>query len=347
VQPSDITATRVGAALSLLLLLSVVLVLRVDFGDVGPAVNVRVYLAHPGPLRTSADVQLAGRRIGRVERVQLVTANQARAPEHLLHPAGGVVLSLAIKKKYVPWVRRNSELFVNSKGLIGESYLEVAPPPASEEMLVPVQEGDKVRGIDPARMEEIIVTSFLNAKRFGALLDELSPSMNQLRAELDQLTQTLSELTQESGVEVGDAIAFAGDEFQTLRKTFAEAASDGLASPSDLRRKGAQLATRARRDFASLSIALDALGAQLQRIKGRVPPDLFAKFDVAIARARQSLAQLETTIAKVDQLASQVASGIGTVGALMNDKEFSDDAKKLGRYIKRHPWELVTRPIDN
>ena len=37
---------------------------------------------------------------------------------------------------------------------------------------------------------------------------------------------------------------------------------------------------------------------------------------------------------------------MGTVGALMNDKEFADDAKKLGRYIKRHPWEFLTRPLN-
>lgn len=348
-QPSDTLATRVGAALSVVLVAAIVLVLRVDFSDVGPAVRVRVYMKHPGPLRASADVQLAGRKIGRVDTVQLVTANQARSEEHPLHPAGGVVLSVLIKKTYTPWVRLNSELFVNSKGLIGESYLEVAPPPATEEMLPPVEEGDRIRGIDPARMEEIIVTSFLNAKRFGALLAELSPSMNQLRTDLSELQATLDQLIPGNGSPpLGEMIAFAADEFAALRASFAELEEgSGVPSPSDLRRQGRRLATRAQHDFASVSLALDTLTSQLQRIQGQVPPELWTKFDGAVTKARTSLTQLEATIAKVDQLASQVASGIGTVGALMNDKEFSDDARKLGRYIKRHPWKLVTRPIDN
>ncbi len=349
-QTTDTKAIRVGAALSVLLLAAIVLVLRVDFSDVGPAVRVRLYLRHPGPLRASADVQLAGRKIGRVDSVQLVTANQARAANHMLHPDGGVVLSVVVKKTYVPWVRRNSEIFVNSKGLIGESYLEIAPPPATEEMQPPIQEGDKIRGIDPARMEEIIVTSFLNAKRFGALLDELAPSMNQLRADLEHLRATVKALTpSDDSVNFGDAISLAADEFQTLRGTLALATSTpgGLPSITEIRRQGQRLSGRAQKEFAAMAIALDTLDAQLTRIRSNVPPELWSKFDLAISRARLSLTKLEATMAKVDQLASQVASGIGTVGALMNDKEFSDDAKKLGRYIKRHPWELVTRPIDN
>ena len=267
-------AAQVGAALSVLLIAAVVIALRVDFSDLGPAIRVRVYMKHPGPLRASADVQLAGRKIGRVDSVHLVTAKQANDPSHLLYPDGGVVLSVLFRKKYLPWVRQNSALFVNSKGLIGESYLEVAPPPASEDMQRPLREGDKLRGIDPARMEEIIVTSFLNAKRFGALLAELRPSMSQLRADLSALSATLDALApSEATTPLGPALARAQDEFQSLRATLASSAEGNLPTIAALHTQSQRLASHARTEFTAASTALNELTTRLQLVQGRMPPD--------------------------------------------------------------------------
>lgn len=343
--PSEKSAIRVGAVLSVLLLAAIVIVLRIDFRDLGPSIRVRVYLSHPGPLKASADVQLAGRKIGRVDSVHLVTANQAESADHPLHPQGGVVLSVLVKKKYLPWVRQNSELFVNAKGLIGESYLEVAPPPATEEMQRPLRDGDRLRGIDPARMEEIIVTSFLNAKRFGALLQELEPSMDALRSDLETLGATVDSLTsEETETPLGETFTVFRSELDTLRATVD---AENLPSAEHLQSKARKLATRARTDFGAVSRSLNVLQARIQTVKDQVPPDLWTKVEAATSDARQTMARLERTVAKVEQLAEQVSSGMGSVGALMNDKEFSDDAKKLGRYIKRHPWEFLTRPVDN
>ena len=79
-------------------------------------------------------------------------------------------------------------------------------------------------------------------------------------------------------------------------------------------------------------------------MQNKLPEDLGAKYRLAILNARSSLKTLEGTVANLEDLAQRVAAGHGTVGALMNDPEFSDDAKKLGRYLKRHPWKLITRP---
>lgn len=345
-QGSEKFAIRVGAALSVLLIAAVVIVLRVDFSDLGPAVRIRVYLKHPGPLRASADVQLAGRKIGRVDAVHLVTANVAKSPDHMLHPHGGVMLSVLVRKKYLPWVRQNSELFVNSKGLIGESYLEVAPPPADQEMLAPLGAGDAIRGIDPARMEEIIVTSFQNAQRFGALLKELEPSMDQLRGDLEALNATLDALAPSDTQPIGDAVSRTQAEFYTLSETISTASGPGLPSVARLQAQSRRLVSRARGEFTAVSRAVDELTQRMQGVRDRVPDELWTKFDRATREAKTSLARLEATVAKVEDLSERVASGIGTVGALINDKEFADDAKKLGRYIKRHPWEFLTRPLD-
>jgi len=336
-------ATVVGAVLSVLLVAAVVILLRVDLHDLGPSIRVQVYLSHPGPLRTSADVQLGGHKIGRVESVHLVTAQKASDPSHLLYPGGGVVVSVLLRKKYLPWVRGNSEMFVNSKGLVGESYLEIAPPLATEEMQGPLKDGDRIRGVDPARMEEIIVTSFLNAKRFGALLEELRPSTEQLRADLTTLSATLEELAPDAtAVAIGPAISRVSTEWTALSATLDAA---NLPPMGVLRSQSRTLATYARTDFGELSRGLDQLNARMQRVRDRVPEDLWRKFTTVSRDAQNHLARLEKVVQSVEELSQEVQSGLGTIGALMNDKEFSDDAKSLGRYIKRHPWKFLTRPL--
>jgi hypothetical protein len=39
-------------------------------------------------------------------------------------------------------------------------------------------------------------------------------------------------------------------------------------------------------------------------------------------------------------LTRDLADGRGTVGALLHDPEFIDDAKQLGKTLKRQPWRI-------
>jgi archaellum component FlaC len=99
-----------------------------------------------------------------------------------------------------------------------------------------------------------------------------------------------------------------------------------------------------RAEVAALSQDIDTLNERIQAVRDRLPPDFTEKFERVSADAKRNLATLENSIAKVQDLAERVAGGQGTVGALMNDPEFSDDAKKLGRFLKRHPWKIIKRP---
>lgn len=333
---------RVGAIVSLILVIGVVAALQVNFRDLGPTAKVAVLLSHPGPLRADADVQLGGRKIGTVHAIRLVTSNEARHPEHPLYPDGGVLCEVWIRKRYLPWVRLNSELFVNARGLIGESYLEVAPPPGDQEMLRPLRSGDQVRGIDPARMEHIIIASFENARRFGKLLEELRPSSELLRDEIEILRITLRKLQPDpnSFDSFVASLDRASSELATLQKGFEPG------SLAQIQAHSQRLFRQARQDLELVDSALGQLDTELAAVQRQLPPDLAAKFHKLADDAQVQLATLRRAVATLRDLAKRVESGSGTIGALINDPEFSDDAKKLGRYLKRHPWKLLTRPPD-
>jgi hypothetical protein len=67
----------------------------------------------------------------------------------------------------------------------------------------------------------------------------------------------------------------------------------------------------------------------------------------AIARARVAMDKLEPMRAKIRELADRLARGEGSIGKLMKDPEFPEDAKELGRILKRTPWRVVGHPPDD
>ena len=204
--------------------------------------------------------------------------------------------------------------------------------------------GDQLRGIDPARMEHIIVTSFLNARRFGALLDEIEPSMNALKREALILADTLASMDRKSEgfAELVASLRQTNSEYGRLRDTFAQD-MPGLWA---LYEHSGQVLAQLRSELSGLSLSVDALSLEMQALTGRLPEGVGEKFSRASSQALASIAQLDQSIAQLEDLAARVSKGQGTVGALINDPEFSDDAKKLGRYLKRHPWRLLTKPGD-
>jgi hypothetical protein len=52
-------------------------------------------------------------------------------------------------------------------------------------------------------------------------------------------------------------------------------------------------------------------------------------------------------LAKVAEINARIARGEGSLGKLMKDPEFPEDAKALGKIMKRQPWRIIQRPADN
>ena len=57
-----------------------------------------------------------------------------------------------------------------------------------------------------------------------------------------------------------------------------------------------------------------------------------------------SLAKLEGILKTGESLFAAIARGEGTIGGLINDPEFSDDARQLGKLLKRQPWTVFGHP---
>jgi ABC-type transporter Mla subunit MlaD len=108
----------------------------------------------------------------------------------------------------------------------------------------------------------------------------------------------------------------------------------------------------AREVIGELRAAIDRLVPRAAALAGdaaRIRDHLAASAPIdraqaVLATARAALAKLEPMLASLDQIGDRLARGEGSLGRLMTDPEFSDDAKDLGKIIKRHPWRVMERP---
>lgn len=345
----DRTSRRVGAVVMAVVALAAAAVLTVDCSRLRRSIGVTVYFAHIGALEEGADVQLAGRVIGTVDAVQLLPARAVRDRSHPLHPDGGVAVALRVQQRYAGWAAPNGEFFIAVKGVLGDAYIEIGPPPGDAARARGLEDGDRVRGVDPPRMDQVLVKSFQNMTEFRRLLDEVSPAARELVAALAELEDTLHLIEPQPGAYViaGGAFGELGREWERLSDgVSAGLAAEGLRGRDALRvvSGAAALTGRFRAELGATGAALDRLLGDIARIRGRIPDDLRQRLEWSLAIARASVTRLERAVAVAQELAARVQGGQGTVGALLNDPEFIDDAKQLGKILKREPWRILGHP---
>lgn len=338
-------ARRVGVVVMALIAALAACVMLVDCSRLRPGIDVTIHYAHIGQLAEGADVQIAGRVVGKVSAVQLLPAAAVRDPKHPLHPAGGVAVHVRLQERYAGWAMTDSDYFITAKGVIGEAYIEIGPGQVVRADRRGLRDGDQLRGADPARMDQVLVRSFQNATEFRRLLDDVAPAARELRDALERLSETLRAIEPEPGAYAALGAGIARFRL-ALDSLTAGWAAEGL-GPGDLfalAEAAGAFADRARAELALVGAALDRLRADLDRVRGSIPPGLADRLDRAIAGARQSVAKIDRIVATGQELAQRIERGQGTVGALLNDPEFIDDAKQLGKILKREPWRVIGHP---
>jgi phospholipid/cholesterol/gamma-HCH transport system substrate-binding protein len=338
---------RVGAITLGLLALAVVFALfiapRIEWRDY---VRVRVYFHHTGGLREGAAVVIGGRAIGRVEVI-------GRSPHGAPGPLGGaegVVVTAAIEADAAGLAARDGDFFISSRGPLGERYLEIGPAPGAAAPR-PVADGDELLGRDPPTLDRVLERTWNNltvARDFGR---EIRPELDVLRRRLAELGATLDAVADDVGGAAGALGLFV--DLAALRAEARALREVGLGGDRGLAQLDAVVAgtrallARARGALATLDPALTAAAAGADTLRARLAqrgPAVVDRFVHAIARARAAIDQLDPLLAKIADLRGRLERGEGSLGRLMRDPEFPEDAKELGRILKRQPWKVIDRP---
>jgi len=306
---------------------------RIEWGS---PLRIRVYFTGTGGLVEEAPFVVAGRAIGHIESIAL----SPRGAQSPLGGEEGVVITVAIDRDLAANVVKGGDVFVTSRGALSTRYLELGPPPGPGPVLA---DGDAFRGNDPPSLDRVLQRTWDNLNTTRRFIDEVRPEARALGIEIDRLQATL--LTIAPQVLLRDDFSALVDE---VRRTYAALGGEaGLARIDALRSDTGTTIGEVRAQVAKLRASAAVLGASLDALKAKLGgkgTEIIDRVQVAIARIEAVTAKIDPLLAQVDAIALRIERGEGSLLKLARDPEFPEDAKELGKILKRQPWKILDRP---
>jgi ABC-type transporter Mla subunit MlaD len=340
-------ARRVGAVAVLVLGATIAcLVFLLDRIELGSPIRIRIVFHRIAGLRDHAALVVAGQPVGRIEAIVPLPHGTGG----LLSGEVGVAVTVAVDGDSAWKVPAAAEIFVASRGPLSDRYLEVAPPHGDPGPAI--RDGQELRGIDPPSLDNILQHTWTNITTFKLFVETVKPELQALRRQLDELRAQLDQLAPGAGGASAGVEALSTEARALLagaRHTYDTALGGDPGLDSML-----AMARDARAAVAQIRAAIDVLGprataltANLARVRGDLAAaDPIAHAEQAIAQIRTALDKIDPLLAKLDELGDRIARGEGSLGRLMQDPEFPEDAKDLGKIMKRQPWKIIARPHD-
>jgi hypothetical protein len=334
----DRLTRRVGAiTLGLLASAIVFFVFIYDQIEWGSHTRVVVYFRHSGGLHEGSTFVVAGRVVGRVESVALIP----RGAKAILGNDEGVALTVAIDRDMADQLTLGGDVFVASRGPLSEKYLELAPP---LEPGAPLAEHAELLGHDPPSLDRVLQRTWDNLTTARKFAEEVRPEANAVREQIDALRANLAQLAPAVALRA-DVDALVAEARTTWNGALGGRA--GVDRIEAVIAEGRATLAQGRAMLDALEPRATALRASLTGAQGTIGKkgtELIDKIELAISRVRASIDRLDPLLAQVEALNARIARGEGSLLKLMNDPEFPEDAKELGKILKRQPWKVVGHP---
>ncbi len=367
----DRLATKVGAAALCVAVAGVIFVAAVLPQLAGArAAHVRVYYLELAGLKEGAPVWSAGEQIGRVDAISLSPAGV----ESPLSGQAGAVVHLALEGDGLARTWRGGAYVISSRGPLAARYVEVIPPSgeggASGEDGRPLVSGMVLRGVDPPTLDRVLQRTWTNLMIARTFFEAVGPEALALRREVAALFATIEQVRRGTSSTAAGAApnsasssssALVGDDrvaalVGELRALRAEAdlawrevvgGRPGLARLQAVAARAQGTWQRASATAAELFVMIEALRGELERVRAQLAAGAPAvKLAALVAQLEQLQGKLDAIAASARGISQRWQRREGTLGRLLSDPEFPEDAKELGKILKRQPWRIFGHPDD-
>jgi phospholipid/cholesterol/gamma-HCH transport system substrate-binding protein len=301
------TEAKVGAVTLIALLLLGYMVVHIGgftFGDKG--YPVQAVFNHVGGLKEGNVVRYAGVDIGRVQAVEVI-------------PEGVKVLLLINPGTKIP---EGSRFTIGTDGLLGEKFINIAPPPKSSGFIQP---NSLVQGEEPQGLDTLITNA------------------DKVLADIQKLVQALNDVL--------------GDE--KVKTALKDSMLNSREITANLNRLSATLARMAEtneQDTHAMITNLAAMSQSLRDVAGRVDK-MVSNVDnngQTAADLREMISNLKTTSVRVEKMAAAL-EGVVTdpestrdiKATLKNAREASEKANKMLNTVSDVKTEVNTELLYN
>jgi phospholipid/cholesterol/gamma-HCH transport system substrate-binding protein len=338
---------KVGALVIFsLALLGVFIYLLGDF-SFSKGFEFNVDFENAGGLKPGADVAIAGLNVGNVKSLEFMKnprtdGNPVVVRAHLL-----------VQPTYSDSIRKDSEFFITTRGVLGEPYIEIV---TSNFDSAQIANGEILRGVDPPRLDLLVSRAQKLLIVITDLLEDPDIPVKDFLANVSQLVKTINEILTGNRKQIDDTLAGLNtsvNEASSLLRSLNLVVDDGKdvkliisdlgATVRNARRATAELTpllNEARPLVADARGALKDVRAITQDVSQLVKTNE-QKINNTIDNVEKGSAKLVTIADDAQLVVNRVKAGEGTVGALLQEREVYDDLKEVLRQIKRKPWKII------
>jgi phospholipid/cholesterol/gamma-HCH transport system substrate-binding protein len=273
-----------------------------------PRVSYKVLMKDSVGLQAGDRVRINGVSVGRVQHVSLRPGDE-----------WPVTLRVALKPD-IP-IKDDSSATVGTSGLLGASYLEIAPGSPGAD---PLPEGGEIRGTASAGLNSALARVDQIADKTVGLLDQLTGLLDTVDGELGPILGNLERMISEDNAE----------NFQQTLANLRGATDDLGPRVSSLLEQLDTMAGQVEdglEGLPGLRASLDALVADLHAAVG---PD-----GERLARVLESA---ETSLNRADETLSVLGGNRGEIEATLRDlRDTLANLKAFSQLVKERPYSLV------
>src|SRR5579871_1546404 len=219
---------RVGALVVIALALLTGFIVVLGAFSLGGGQRLAVDFDFSGNLQAGAPVKISGIKVGKVEEVAFLGGKLDERVKRRVQ----VRATVWIEDRARESVRQNAEFFVNTAGVLGEQYLEIAPGDYDKP---PLDFATPVRGVDPPRTDLIVARLYEFLDSITQLLHDDKDVIRDLLKNSSSVVRTLDTVLQENHDEIARLLknvdkltAEAGGLVATLR--------DGIGDGAEVKR---------------------------------------------------------------------------------------------------------------
>lgn len=293
-------------------------------------IRVHITLRETAGLREGAPLVVAGRPVGSVETIALTR--------------DGVVITVALPASAAARIPRGGDVFVASKGPFSSRYLELGAAPNSTHGTL--ADGDRITGINPPSLDRVLQRTWDNLTTARAFADTVKPELAALRTALTNLATTFDTLDPTSTLDLKlQLLAFVAEARALYTSTLGGA--DGLTRLRSVLTRGRTVLSTVKARIADLRTTASTLTNDVDAARtrfGERTTAALAKIEATIATIEQTIDQIDPILATVADIRGRIERGEGSLGRIMTDPEFPEDAKELGKIMKRQPWRIIQKP---
>jgi phospholipid/cholesterol/gamma-HCH transport system substrate-binding protein len=304
--------------------------------SLGKGYRLYVDFNFSGNLQPGAPVKVSGIKVGKVQEVKFLGGELDAKSGRRVQVRAVVWVEERVKDA----IRADAEFFVNTQGVLGEQYLEIAPgtheqPPLGEERTVV--------GHDPPRTDLIVARLYEFLDSTTKLLHDDKDLIRDLLRNSAGAVSELNLLLSENREQIGELIA-AGGRFADQGASLLGEVRAGLGDPRVIGRAVADLdatLVAARGSLETLTPRAARLMDDGVRVTALLTED---RLDRALAAVDAAGALMTRSLGLVDganALLADLRAGKGTAGALLAREELYADIKEMVRDLKRHPWKFL------